>query len=302
MIQLSSLKYPNIKTTLKETGDKTYQFLVEPLLPGYGHTLGNSIRRVLLSSVPGTAVTKVRISGVTHEYQGVDGVVEDVLNILLNLKQLRTQILTDDDTLTFKLEKHKAGDILAKDFDAGKAGKVVNGDLYICHLSEDKEFTIEVEVSKGIGYLSTDQIDFSGNLDPQNLLVDATFSPVSNVAFSVDKVRIGERTDFDKLTIDFTTDGSVDGDEVMEYSLGIINQMYQQLQSGFSTPENAKTTTKTKAATKPKNDLDLDEAIVAILEKNGINSKAELEARKDEVADFAGITSKQLKAIDKFLA
>jgi DNA-directed RNA polymerase subunit alpha len=169
MIELSLLKYPNITSTLIDNGDNNYQFTVEPLLPGFGHTLGNSMRRVLLSSVPGFAVTRVRIDGVTHEYQGIDGVVEDVLNILLNLKKLRAQILTDDDKAILKLEKKKAGDIVAKDFDGGKQVKVVNPDLYICHLSQDKEFTVEVEVSRGIGYLSADQIDFSGNLDPQNL-------------------------------------------------------------------------------------------------------------------------------------
>jgi DNA-directed RNA polymerase subunit alpha len=124
---------------------------------------------------------------------------------------------------------------------------------------------------------------------------------VRNVAVAIDKVRIGERTDFDKLSIDFTTDGSVDGKDVMEYVLGVVTQMNQQIQSAFGGPVAEAKPAAKKATKAKKSDLELSEEVVAILEKNGISSKAELEERKEEVADFAGLTSKHLKEIEKYL-
>ncbi len=295
MIDVNQLQYPNIQTTLETLDNNKFKISINPLLPGFGHTLGNSIRRVMLSSVPGFSVVTIRINDVTHEYQGVEGVVEDVLNVVLNLKKLRVKINSSEEKATLKINVKKEGDITANMFKSESDVIVLNPDLYICHLSKDLDLNIEVDIKKGVGYLAADQIDFGSNLDPHNLLVDALFSPVRNVALNVDKVRVGDQTNFDKLDITFDTDGSISGEDLASYCFGILAQLYQQMNSSLTSGTVAPVTKK-KASS-----LDLPEDLVAILEKNEVTTMDQLEDKRDELNDFAGITSKHIKQIEKLL-
>jgi|LakMenEpi03Aug12_release.lakeMendotaPanAssembly.Ray.scaffolds.fasta_scaffold02661_22 DNA-directed RNA polymerase subunit alpha len=305
MIQQTSVLYPSIKSKLHTVEKNNYLLSIEPLLPGYGHTLGNSLRRILLSSVPGYAVTRIRINDITHEYQSIDGVVEDAMNVILNLKSLQTVIKTDEDVVTISLNKLKKGDVLASDFVTKGKVDIVNPDLYICHLSKDIGLNIEVEIRKGFGYLSTDKIDFSGNLNPQDILVDALFSPVTNAALKVEKIRVGESTDFDKLEIAFATNGSQSGQDIVDFVLNFINDLFKQIQSGVqSSTKNLDTEMKPEKQVEDvvlSSDINLESEILAILEKNGILTNDQLKSKVDELDDFSGMTKKRIEKIKNYI-
>jgi DNA-directed RNA polymerase subunit alpha len=305
MIQKSSVLYPAIKSTFKSLNPYSHSIIVEPLLPGFGHTLGNSIRRVLLSTVPGSAITKIRINNITHEYQAIDSVLEDALNVILNLKLLRSKILVDDDSVVISLKKNKAGDVKAGDFNTEKRVEIVNPDLYICHLGKDTELNIEVEISKGVGYLASEKINFAGNLNPQDILVDALFSPVSNASLNVEKVRVGDRTDFDKLTVNFETDGTQSGEDVAEFVFDFVGGLFDQIKSGLFSPESVESLStdkkSVKSVKKSESQIKLADDIVAILEKNGILTDQDLTNAASEVSDFAGITKKMSKDIKEYI-
>ncbi len=295
-----------IKSKILSHKDNKYTLEIEPLMPGFGYTLGNSIRRVLLSSVPGFAVTKIRINDLTHEYQAIKGVVEDALDITLNLKQVRSVITTDDETVSLILKKDSAGVVTANDFEEDARVKIINKDQHICTLDKGSKIEIEIEISRGIGYLSIDDIDFSANTNPNQVIVDSLFSPVSNVSLNVEKVRVGENTNFDKVAIDFQTDGTVEAKEIIDYSLNLIIDRFTKIQSSFlgedKTEEKAPAKENAADVVKEKeSDLNLPKRIKNILEKNDILTKDELKKRIKEVQDFPGITEKALKTITEYI-
>jgi DNA-directed RNA polymerase subunit alpha len=307
MISQFKPSYPTITTKFIDDG-KAFSLVVEPLMPGFGSTIGNSIRRALLSSVPGAAVTKIRINDITHEYQAIDGVSEDALEVVLNLKMLRVKFNTDEETATLRLEANAAGEIYAKDFADNASAEIVNKDQYICSLSEKAKLVIELEIERGVGYLSVEDLDFAGNTNPQNLLVDAYFSPVTNVAWNIEQVRVGDKTNFDKLTITYTTDDTVDGAEIADYVLELLINLVQQIRSSFqvtskfSEKNRIKSTGNVVEADSVVTDqLNLPTRIKNILAKNDINTNSELKARMSEVEEFAGITEKSLQAITEYL-
>lgn len=306
------INYPSIKSSLKSKGKNSYSFVVKPLLHGYGYTLGNSLRRVLLSSAPGFGVTSVKINKITHEYQAVDGVMEDALDIILNIKNIRAKILNSDDKVTLTLHKDKKGEIKAGDFSAEGKAEIINSDLYICYLSKDVELNIEIEVSRGVGYLPAEKINYAANINPQNILVDTVFSPISNVKLAVEQVRVGDRTDFDKLELTFETDGSINGKEAIDFVLNLITELFSQISSSFNSrvgdPEEEipeaeikpiKVTA--KKAIKKESEINLPKGILAILEKNDIYTNEDLKSKESELEDFSGITSKYLKEIKSYL-
>lgn len=195
-------------------------FVIEPLERGLGHTLGNSIRRILLSSIPGAAVTQVKITGAPHEYSGIEGIREDTIEVLLNLKEL-VLTLDGDETATVKLRVTKAGAAKAGDIDAPSNVTVVNPEHHIATLTKKGKLEMEMTVEKGRGFSSAEDNEREG--DPIGLIpVDAVFSPVSNVTFKVEYTRVGQRTDFDKLTLMVRTDGSIPPDEAVSIGARIL--------------------------------------------------------------------------------
>lgn len=204
------------------------RFVIEPLHPGYGMTLGNSMRRVLLSSLAGAAVTAVKISGVSHEFTVVEGVREDVIEIILNLKRLRLKYYGDEPG-TIVLTKKGKGVVTAADIKANSEVEVVNKDLEIANIDDAKTtFEMEIRVEQGRGYVPVESRG-SETLPVGWIAVDALYTPIERVRYSVENTRVGQMTNLDKLIIDIETDGSIEPKEALEQSAQILVGHFQVL-------------------------------------------------------------------------
>jgi DNA-directed RNA polymerase subunit alpha len=196
------------KITSEDLGETIGKFVVEPLDRGFGYTFGNSIRRVLLSSLEGAAVTSVKIEGAAHEFTAVPGVREDVTDIILNLKGLICRLHGDSGEVEVQVQKDGPGTVRASDIEAPADLEILNPDLVICHLAEGARFEMTLTIARGRGYVPAE-----GNKGPETTIgvipVDSIFSPVRRVSYDVDAARVGQRTDFDKLRLEVTTDGSM---------------------------------------------------------------------------------------------
>jgi len=217
---MENIPLPN-KVSFEELGNNKYQVVMEPLYPGYGVTIGNSLRRILLSSLPGAAVTAVRIKGVDHEFSTVPNVKEDVIEIILNLKQMRMKVHTDQPvTLECKVKGEKA--VTAGDFKSNSDVEVVNPDLHIATLdNKNTDFEMEVVVQAGRGYVPVEQRE-NEKLEIGMIAVDAIYTPVKTVNFEVKNVRVGQITNFDQLTITLETDGTINGKDAIDASAKIL--------------------------------------------------------------------------------
>jgi DNA-directed RNA polymerase subunit alpha len=214
----------NVEADEKSATNRYGKFMIEPLERGFGVTLGNALRRVLLSSLPGAAVTAVKIDGVQHEFSTITGVKEDVPEILLNLKQMRFKIHSDGPKTTL-FDARGTSEVKAADLKADPDIEILNPDLHICTLNKDGEFRAEIEVGAGRGYVSAEN-------QPQQdrpigvLPVDSMFSPVTKVNFEVENTRIGQRIDYDKLTLEIWTDGSVLPSDSLAYAAKILKDHF----------------------------------------------------------------------------
>lgn len=201
----------------------TYE--IDGLYPGYGHTLGNSLRRIILSSLPGSAITSVKIDGVQHEFSTIDGVKEDVVNILLNLKKVRIQMLTDEpQTISIEVKGQKI--VNAKDIKVPSQVNILNPDQYITEMTDKKSsLSIEMTVERGMGYVSKEVLQ-KDKVDIGVISLDAIFTPIRRVNYEVENMRVGDRTDFNRLRIVIETDGTITAHEALEKSIEImINQL-----------------------------------------------------------------------------
>ena len=202
------------------------RFVVEPLEPGFGYTLGNTMRRTLLSRIPGAAITSVRIDGVQHEFSTIEGVVEDVVDFILNLKQVVLRIDADD-VQTLYLSAKGAGDVTAADLKAPAGVEVINGDLHLATLSASGKLEVELTAERGVGYRSADRNQKSDTIGV--IPIDSIFSPVRKVAYRVDSTQVGQRTDFDKLILDVETDGSITPAEGISSAGGTLRNLFELL-------------------------------------------------------------------------
>jgi len=223
------LQRPEIK--IEEVSENRSRFTVEPLEPGFGLTLGNTMRRALLSRVPGVAVTGVKIEGVNHEFTSIPGVVEDVLDVLLNLKRLVLQVEDlQDHTLTVKAKG--PGEVNASQIQCPAGVEVVNTDLMICTLSNDANLDMEVSISHGVGYILADK---NKKNDPAFIPIDSIFSPIVKVNYSVSPTQVGQVTNYDKLTLDVETDGSIKPTESISSvgkTLGELWKLFADIDQG----------------------------------------------------------------------
>ena len=196
---------------------------MEPFERGYGHTLGNALRRTLLSSLPGWAATEVKINGVLHEYSTLDGVQEDVVDILLNLKGIVLKLHNRDEVL-LNLKKNGEGVVTAGDIEAIHDVEIVNPDHVIAHLASGGKLDMQIKVEQGRGYIAATSrkvIEESGR-SVGSILLDASFSPVRRVSYSVEAARVEQRTDLDKLIVDIETNGAIDPEEAVRYAARIL--------------------------------------------------------------------------------
>ena len=195
---------------------------LEPLERGFGHTLGNTLRRILLSSMPGCAITEVQIDGVQHEYSTLEGVQEDVIDILLNLKGIAV-ILHNQDEAIISLSKEGGGEVTAGDFQLTQDVEVANPDHVICPLNDNGAIRIEARVSRGRGYVPVDSLTEEEDTRPIGVLrLDASYSPMKRVAYSVESTRVEQRTDLDKLILDLETNGTIDPEEAIRRAATIL--------------------------------------------------------------------------------
>lgn len=218
----------------------TAKFVIEPLSPGFGLTIGNSLRRVLLSSLEGAAITSIRIDGVSHEYSSLKGVREDIVDVILNLKKVRLQTESSE-PVTIILDSKKEGAVKAGEFKCPTGTSVINDDFVIANLSKGAHLLIEATVERGRGYQPT-EMRKEDKLPIGVMAIDAAFSPVEMVNFEIENTRVGKMTNYDKLTITVSTDGTMDPQVAMEESAAILVEQLSLL-TGSAAP------TKTEEAT-----------------------------------------------------
>ncbi len=222
------------KVTQKKKNQAVFE--IEGLYPGYGVTVGNSLRRVLLSSLQGASVTEVKIKGAPHEFSTIPGVLEDTIMILLNIKNLRFKIFEGDSQ---KVELKVKGDreVTGADFKCPSQVKLINSDLHIATITDKKtELEIEVNIEKGVGYVPKDQMKVKKS-EIGSILVDAIFTPIKNVSFNVENMRVGDRTDFDKLSLEIETDGTITPEESFFEASDILIKHFNVIFSGSAEGE-----------------------------------------------------------------
>lgn len=220
-LKLARFELPNRLVKDEESATATYaKFIAEPFEQGYGHTLGNSLRRVLLSSLEGAAITSVKIEGALHEFATLPGVVQDVTDIILNLKKIKFKMANREPRILF-LNVNKEGDVTAGDITLETGVEVVNPEQVICTLDKKIKFEAELEIKVGRGYTSADE-----NKPAEQTIgvipIDSLFSPVKKVKYNVEATRVGQRTDYDKLVLEVWTDGRLNPDESLLQASAIL--------------------------------------------------------------------------------
>lgn len=216
----SLLMPKGIKVVDQDKNPNYGKVIVEPLERGWGHTLGNGLRRTLLSSLQGAAVISVRINNVLHEFSTIEGVSEDVTDVILNLKQLRVKLLADED-VTLRLDVSGEGEVKASDIEENPDVKILNPDLHIATIGANSRLKMEMRVSDGRGYVPAEQNKRED--DPVGSIpVDALFSPVTRVNYTVENTRVGQRTDLDKLVMEVWTDGSLSVEDSVGYAAKLL--------------------------------------------------------------------------------
>jgi DNA-directed RNA polymerase subunit alpha len=284
---------------------------IDSLYPGYGHTLGNSLRRIILSSLPGAAITQVKIDGVPHEFATIEGSRETVMEILLNLKRIHF-VLHGDEPQTISLSAKGTGEITAKNFNLPSQVEIKNPDQHIADFSGSKAaFEIEATIERGLGYVPREVLT-KDKVDIGVIALDATFTPIRRVNYEVENMRVGDRTDFNRLRVLIETNGTISPRQALEQS---IETMIHQLKSIIGFQENetvhhsslssatASESSSIDAAKVKIADLELPARVITAIEEAGIKSAAGL-ARKSASAlkEIDGIGEKAVEEIAAALA
>lgn len=277
---------PMIKKT--EEDERTFyaKFVAEPLERGYGITLGNALRRILLSSLPGAAVTRVKIDGVLHEFSAIDGVVEDVTEIILNLKQIRLK-LHDVEQCILRIDAQGPGEVKASDFIKSGDVTILNEDLHIATLGQNGRLYLECTAESGRGYRSSELNKLEGQ--PIGIIpLDSTFSPVKRVNYRVENTRVGQVTNYDKLTLEVWTDGSMTPEEAVSLGAKIMNEHLTLFINMSETAREAEVLVEQeedeidRVLEMPIEELDLSVRSYNCLKRANINSVQELVQRSEE--------------------
>ncbi len=299
MLRKEILLPSELKIISEKDNKGTYE--ISGLYPGYGHTLGNSLRRIILSSIPGVGITKIKIQGIPHEFAVIDDVKEDALTIVLNLKKVIFKI-DSDEKITLTLKKKGMGEVKASDFDLPTGVEIVNPDQYLFSISsKSKEVEIEIEISKGLGYVTKEEILNHEKAKVGDIVMDTSFAPIKRVSYEVSNMRVGDRTDFNKIEIFVETDGSIKPlDAVLESIEILMNQLKSilgnKLEESEDIDENKEEMGETIAI------LDIDEEILGKLASAGILKVSNLKEKTDEeLLKIDGIDEEILAKIKKAL-
>lgn len=216
---------PSFEVTEVEATSTFATLVIEPLEQGYGHTLGNSLRRVLLSSLPGHAITKVQIDGVDHQYTSLEGMSEDTIELILNLKQVRIKSESTE-PITLRLSAKGPGQVTAADITADAGAEIVNKDLVLANLTKGTSLSVEMTAQSGLGYIMASE---AAESVVGEIPVDALFSPVIKVSYKVEATRVGRRTDFDRVVLQVQTDGTITPLEAVKQAARILARQFTQV-------------------------------------------------------------------------
>lgn len=283
-----SITLPSKPRIVKEAdAEGTYE--IDGLYPGYGHTLGNSLRRIILSSLPGAAITSVKIEGVEHEFSTMDGVREDVVTILLNLKKLRFEVLTGEaQTVTLSIKGPKR--VVGEDLKLPGQVRLLNPNAYICELTGKGGIEMEFTVERGLGYVAREALK-KDRVEIGEISVDAIFSPIRRVNYEVENMRVGDRTDFNRLRISIETDGTLTPRAALEQSIEI---MITQLKAvvGFR-EEEIETESESASASVASNTLDASEALKTRIEDLELSSRTISSLQTANIRTVGGLARKK---------
>ena len=284
------------------------KFVVEPLERGYGITLGNSLRRILLASLPGTAVKWIKIENILHEFSTVPGVKEDVVEIILNLKGLAAMINSDEDLKILRIEANEPGVITAGDIIADADVEILNTDMVIATLEENSELNMEIALSKGRGYVPS-ELNKEAGLPIGIIPVDSIYTPVKKVNYFVDKTRVGQSADYDKLVLEVWTDGTIKPDEaaslgakIMSEHLNMFINMTDSI-DGVEIMVEKEEDKKEKVLEMTIEELDLSVRSYNCLKRAGINTVEELaEKSEDDMMKVRNLGKKSMEEVKQKLA
>lgn len=277
------------------------KFVVEPLERGYGTTLGNSLRRILLSSLPGAAVSSIQIDGVLHEFSTIDGVLEDVTQIILNIKKLALKMNTDEDK-NIEIDVNGPAKVTAADIVADPDVEVLNPEQYICTVADGGHFHVRMTVKKGRGYVAADQ-NKSDDMPIGVLPIDSIFTPISRVNYQVESTRVSRRNDFDKLTLDVWTNGSISPREAISLAAKILTEHLDIFVNLTDEAKNAEIMVEKEETHKEKmlemtiEELDLSVRSYNCLKRAGINTVQELTNKTE--ADMMKVRNLGRKSLEE---
>ena len=280
-----------------EAGDQngnTQSFTISPLEPGFGHTLGNSLRRTLLSSIPGAAVTQIRFDEALHEFGVIKGVKEDVTDVILNVKDLVLRCFSDE-PVSLRLDKRGPGAVTAADIQATSDVEVLDADLVIAHVNANGRLALDLTVEQGRGYLSAEKAKKAGA--PIGIIpVDAIFSPVRRVAFAVEPTRVEQATNYDKLTVEIETDGSISPRDALASAASTLGNLVGLIASMSDEPKGLELgETAAAAGHSPDFDLAIEELDLSERPRNCLKR-----ARVDTIGQLVMKTEDDLLAITNF--
>jgi DNA-directed RNA polymerase subunit alpha len=284
-----------------------FKIVLEPFERGFGHTLGNALRRIMLSSMPGAAIVEAQIDGVQHEYSSLAGVREDVVDILLNLKGVALK-LSDRDEVTLTLKKEGEGVVTAGDISQEGNVEIINPDHVIAHLTKGGSISMSLKVKMGRGYqpASLREVPSEEGRKIGVLLLDASFSPVKRISYAVDNARVENRTDLDKLTIDLETDGTLNPEEAIRYSATILQQQlfaFVDLQHDVSRKEDFGASKLDPLLMRPVDDLELTVRAANCLKAENIYYIGDLVQRSEnDLLKTPNLGKKSLTEIKSVLA
>lgn len=277
------------------------KFVVEPLERGYGTTLGNSLRRILLSSLPGAAISSIQIDGVLHEFSTIDGVLEDVTQIILNIKKLALKMNTDEDK-NIEIDVNGPAKVTAADIVADPDVEVLNPEQYICTVADGGHFHVRMTVKKGRGYVAADQ-NKSDDMPIGVLPIDSIFTPISRVNYQVESTRVGRRNDFDKLTLDVWTNRSISPREAISLAAKILTEHLDIFVNLTDEAKNAEIMVEKEETHKEKmlemtiEELDLSVRSYNCLKRAGINTVQELTNKTE--ADMMKVRNLGRKSLEE---
>src|SRR5678816_1123875 len=227
-IDLRGLVRPQlVEATKREDNPNVAEFRLQPLERGFGHTLGNAMRRMLLSSLRGAAVWAFRIDGVVHEHQTIPGVVEDVHQIIGNLKSLTMTLPEDVEEVVLRIAKSEVGPVTAGDINASGGVRIVDPSHHLLTLQDDRDLNIDLYVNKGRGYVEADQHPIDRGLPVDLVRIDSIYNPVRRANFTVAETRVGQRTDYDRLVLTVETNGTISPEEAVSYAAALAQTHFQ---------------------------------------------------------------------------